>query len=126
MITFLVKLLKKVEEIHLKNRNFKLPFLDKDDYESIMYCIEKKIDFMALSCVNDEQDVLSVSDMLIENNDNHIQLISKIETSDALDNLEEIVKVSDGVMIDRSDLSLEATIEKLPLYQKTILNMVRK
>ena len=114
------------EEIHLKNRNFKLPFLDKDDYESIMYCIEKKIDFMTLSCVNDEQDVLSVSDMLIENNDNHIQLISKIETQDALDNLESIVKASDGVMIDRSDLSLEATIEKLPLYQKTILRMARK
>ena len=102
------------EEIHLKNRNFKLPFLDKDDYESIMYCIEKKIDFMTLSCVNDEQDVLSVSDMLIENNDNHIQLISKIETQDALDNLESMVKASDGVMIDRSDLSLEAEIEKLP------------
>ena len=114
------------EEIHLKNRNFKLPFLDKDDYESIMYCIEKKIDFMTLSCVNDEQDVLSVSDMLIENKDNHIQLISKIETQDALDNLEEIVKASDGVMIDRSDLSLEAEIEKLPLYQKKILNMARK
>jgi pyruvate kinase len=114
------------EEIHLKNRNFKLPFLDKDDYESIMYCIDKEIDFMTLSCVNDEQDVLSVSDMLIENNDNHIQLISKIETQDALDNLEEIVKASDGVMIDRSDLSLEAEIEKLPLYQKTILNMARK
>ena len=114
------------EEIHLKNRNFKLPFLDKDDYDSIMYCIEKKIDFMTLSCVNDEQDVLSVSDMLIENNDNHIQLISKIETQDALDNLESIVKASDGVMIDRSDLSLEAEIEKLPLYQKTILSMARK
>ena len=114
------------EEIHLKNRNFKLPFLDKDDYESIMYCIEKEIDFMSLSCVNDEQDVLSVSDMLIENNDNHIQLISKIETSDALDNLEEIVKASDGVMIDRSDLSIEAEIEKLPLYQKNILSMARK
>ena len=114
------------EEIHLKNRNFKLPFLDKDDYDSIMYCIEKKIDFMTLSCVNDEQDVLSVSDMLIENHDDHIQLISKIETQDALDNLESIVKASDGVMIDRSDLSLEAEIEKLPLYQKTILSMARK
>ncbi len=114
------------EEIHLKNRNYKLPFLDKEDYDSIIYCINKKVDFVVLSGVTEEQDVLSVSDLLIENNDNHIQLISKIETQDGLDNLEEIVKVSDGVMIDRSDLSLEASIEKLPLYQKEILKMARQ
>ncbi len=61
------------EEIHLKNRNYKLPFLDKEDYDSIIYCINKKVDFVVLSGVTEEQDVLSVSDLLIENNDNHIQ-----------------------------------------------------
>lgn len=114
------------EEIHLKNKAFKLPFLDQRDYDNIIYCINNKIDFIALSCVNSEQDVLQVSDLLIENNDNHIGIISKIETQEGLDNLEEIVKVSDGVMIDRSDLSLEAPMEKIPLYQKQVLSMARK
>jgi len=114
------------EEIHLKNKSFKLPFLDQIDYDNIIYCIKKQVDFIALSCVNTEQDVLQVSDLLIENNDNHIGIISKIETQEGLDNLEDIVKVSDGVMIDRSDLSLEASMEKIPFYQKQVLAMARK
>ena len=114
------------QAVHLKDRSFKLPFLSEKDIDGIMYGIKHNVDFLALSYVRSEQDVLEVIDMLIENGNNHIEVISKIENGDALENLEEITKVSDGLMVARGDLGLEMSIEKLPFYQKNIINMARK
>lgn len=71
-----------------------------------------------MSYVRDEQDILSVVDLLIENGNDHISLIAKIENEYAYSNLEEILKVSDGVLVARGDLGLNVSIEKLPFYQK--------
>ena len=113
--------IKSNQTVHLQNKIFKLPFISKKDKEGILYGIKKNVDFIALSYVRDEQDVLAVTDMLIEHENNHINLISKIENSYALDNLDEIAKVSDGLMVARGDLGIEMSLEKLPYYQKTIL-----
>ena len=75
-----------------------------------MYGIKKDVDFLALSCVRDEQDVLEVVDMLIENDNNHCELIAKIENAKAVENLEEIAKVyetaeqKEPVIIDYKEL----------------------
>ena len=111
------------QTLHIKDKSFKMPFISEKDENGILYGIKKKVDFIALSYVRDEQDILSVTDMLIENGDNHIQLIAKIENSKAIDNLEEIIKVCDGVMVARGDLGIELEMEKLPFYQKNILKM---
>ena len=109
------------QTVHVKGKSFKMPFLSEKDKEGILYGIKKNVDFVALSYVRDEQDVLEVADMLIENSNNHMQLIAKIENSRAIDNLDEILKVCDGVMVARGDLGIELSMEKLPFYQKTIL-----
>ena len=64
--------------------------------------------------------------MLIENGNDHVGLIAKIETASALNNLDEILKVSDGVMVARGDLGIELSLERLPYFQKTILAKARE
>lgn len=114
------------QTVHLKEKQFSIPFLSDNDKESIMFSIRENIDFLALSYVNSEQDVLKVVDMLIENDNNHMEIISKIENASALNNLEDILKVSDGVMVARDDLAIEMSLERLPFFQKTILSKAKE
>ena len=114
-------IIKSNQVVHVNTSYLKLPFISVKDKENILYAIKNNIDFLALSYVRDEQDVLAVVDMLIEGQNDHIELISKIETNEAYNNLEEILKVSDGVMVSRGDLGVNVSLEKLPLYQKEIL-----
>lgn len=119
-------LIKSNQTIHLKNKFFKLPFISKKDREGILYGIKKNVDFLALSYVRDEQDVLEVTDILIEKGNNHISVLAKIENKKALENLEEIAKVSDGLIVARGDLGIEMNLEKLPYYQKMIIKAARQ
>lgn len=109
------------QTVYIKGASLKLPFIREKDKENILYAIQNNIDFLALSYVRDEQDVLEVIDLLIENGNEHMAIISKIENEYAFSNLKEILKVSDGVMVARGDLGLNVPIEKLPFYQKEIL-----
>ena len=115
--------IKSNQTMHLNFDSLDLPFISPKDKENILYAINEKVDFLSLSNVRDEQDVLSVIDLLIENGDDHISIISKIETEMAFENLEEILKVSDGVIVARGDLGINSNVEKLPFYQKEILKM---
>ena len=114
------------QTIHIKDKSFKMPFISEKDRKGIIYGIKNNVDFLALSYVRDEQDVLEVTDLLIENGNNHINIISKIENNSAIENLDEIIRVSDGVMVARGDLGIELSIEKLPYFQKTILKKARE
>ena len=119
-------IIKSNQTLTIKNVIYKLPFISQDDKENILYAIKNKVDFLALSNVRDEQDILSVIDMLIENGDEHISIISKIENEKAIYNLEEILKVSDGVMVARGDLGINSSLYKLPYYQKKILSLANE
>ena len=114
------------QPVHIKGASLKLPFLNENDQKNILYAIKNDVDFLALSYVRDEQDILSVVDLLIENGNDHISLIAKIENEYAYSNLEEILKVSDGVLVARGDLGLNVSIEKLPFYQKEIIKMANR
>lgn len=116
-------IIKSNQTLTISNFTNKLPFISKTDKENILYAIKQNVDFLALSYVRDEQDILSVIDLLIENNNEHMSLIAKIETEEAFLNLEEILKVSDGVMVARGDLGINCNISKLPFYQKEILKL---
>lgn len=76
--------------------------------------------------IENANDVLDVNDMLISEKNEHTQIISKIECQSALDDLENIIKVSDGIMIARGDLGVEVELEKLPCIQKRIVAQTRK
>ena len=118
--------IKSNQTVHIKGKSFKLPYISDKDREGILYGIKKNVDFLALSYVRDEQDVLEVLDILIENGNEHINILSKIENNSGLENLEEITRVSDGLIVARGDLGIEMSLEKLPFFQKQIIKCATK
>ena len=112
--------------VNIKNANFDLKFLSEYDKETIKFAVLMQVDYLALSHVKDQLDVLDINDMLIELCDDHIQIISKIENKSAIEDMERILKVSDGVMIARGDLGIELELEKIPSIQKKIASLSKK
>ncbi len=99
-----------------------LPFLSEKDKEDILYASKLHVDFVALSFVGTHEDVLEVNDLLINSNDAHMTILSKIENAYALEDLDEIIKVSDGIIVARGDLGVELPLERIPGIQKQIIN----
>ena len=98
------------------------PFLSKKDKEDIVFAHKKNIDFIALSFVRSAEDVLEVNDMLIELGNNHMSILAKVECESALEELDEIMKSCEGLIVARGDLGVEIPMEKVPAIQKTIIN----
>ena len=99
-----------------------LPTLTKKDEEDILFAHKMNADFLALSYVASQEEVLAVNDILIRLKNDHIGIISKIESEEALDNLDEIIRVSDGVMVARGDLGVAIPLERIPGVQKKIIH----
>ena len=97
-------------------------FLSDKDKKDIAFASELDVDFLALSFVSSTEDVLVVNDLLIEIGNDHLKLISKIENERSLNELDEIIKVSDGVMVARGDLGAELPPERIPGIQKKIIS----
>ncbi len=102
-----------------------LVYLSEQDKKDILFGIEQGIDFIACSFVSKAQDILDVRNFLHENGSDDIDLIAKIENRAGVNNLQEILDVSDGVMIGRGDLGVEIPYEELPDIQKHIINTCR-
>lgn len=107
--------------VHIKE-DLKIPFLSKRDREDIIFADKMNIDFLALSLVSNSEDVLDVNDLLIELGNDHISIISKIEKESAVNDIDDIIRVSDGVMLTRGDLGVSIPIERIPGIQKMIIN----
>lgn len=114
--------IKEGRKIICPNAHYDLPFLTPDDYDNIIFACQNNIDFIALSNVRTHEDVLTVNDILIEQNNDHVQIIAKIETKEALNELDDIINLSDGSMVARGDLGVEIPIERVPSIQKIIIN----
>lgn len=112
--------------VNIPEAEFNLKFLSDYDKETIKFAVMMQVDYLALSHVNDQLDVLDINDLLIELDDDHIQLISKIENKTSIEEIKGILKVSDGVMIARGDLGVEMEIEKIPSIQKKIAKAARE
>ena len=98
------------------------PFLSKKDKEDILFAHQKNVDFIALSFVRNAEDVLDVNDMLIELGDNHIGILAKVECESAIEEIDEIMKACDGIVVARGDLGVEIPMEKVPAIQKMIIH----
>lgn len=101
---------------------FRLPFLSEQDRRAVQFAHKMKADFLALSFVRSSDDVLEVNDLLIELGNDHLGIIAKIETESAVEEIDDILKVSDGIMIARGDLGVELPMERVPVIQKSIIN----
>ena len=100
-----------------------LPALTPKDISDIEFGITQGIDFIAASFVRKASDVLAIREVLENNNATDIKIISKIENQEGVDNLDEILQVSDGLMVARGDLGVEIPTEEMPIVQK---QMIRK
>ena len=99
-----------------------LPFIDEKDHADIVYACEKGFDLIAASFVRSKEDVLQIREILKEHN-SKIQIISKIESLQGIQNLEEIIEVSDGIMVARGDMGVEIPMEEVPIIQKRIIKL---
>ena len=97
-----------------------LPAVTEKDVSDITFAVEKGCDFIAASFIRSAADVLAVRKVL-ENRDSDIQIIAKIENHQGVENIDEILKVADGIMVARGDLGVEIPTEEVPLTQKMII-----
>lgn len=113
------------KSINVPGANLNFPFISDADREDIIYACKHDGDFLALSFVSCKEDVEEVKKILKENGREDMQIISKIESSRAIKNLDEIIKVSDGIMVARGDLGVEMPMAKLPILQKQMIEKCR-
>ncbi len=103
-----------------------MPFVSKKDYDDIIFAAKEGFDFIAASFVRTADDVKEVRMLLNWNGGEKIKIISKIECLQGLQNFDEILAVSDGIMIARGDLGAELPLEEVPVIQKQLIHKVYK
>ena len=117
--------LKSNKGVNLKNRLVSLPSLTTKDYQDLDFAVSEELDFLALSFVQSAADVRFLKQTLAERGAS-IPVVAKIERQNALEDIENIVKESFGVMVARGDLALEMSFEDVPIAQKRIIAVCRQ
>jgi pyruvate kinase len=107
--------------VNVPGVHISLPGITEKDANDIVFGIEQNVDFIAASFVRKATDVLEIRELLERHNASHIQIISKIENQQGVDNLDEILEVSEGLMVARGDLGVEIPAEEVPLVQKQMI-----
>ena len=95
-----------------------LPALAQKDIEDITNGVKAGFDFIAASFVRRASDVQAIRELLNKNGGEHVKIISKIESQEGIDNFEEILELSDGIMVARGDMGVEIPMEQVPIVQK--------
>lgn len=102
--------------------NLNMPFLSQKDKKDILLANTLNVDFLAVSFIGNHEDVLEVNDILIDMGNDHMGIIAKIENENALDDIDEIIRVSEGILVARGDLGVQVEIERVPGIQKNLLS----
>jgi pyruvate kinase len=113
--------LKNKKGVNVPGVSVKLPGITEKDTNDILFGIEQGIDFIAASFVRRAKDVLEIRQLLERNNATDIHIIPKIENQEGVDYIDEILEVSDGLMVARGDLGVEIPAEEVPLVQKMLI-----
>ncbi|NLY08434.1 MAG: pyruvate kinase [Tissierellia bacterium] len=108
--------------INVPSVKINIPALTDSDIEDILFGIKQDIDFIAASFIRKPEDVLAIRRILEDNNSDHIEIISKIENQEGVENLDDIIRVSDGIMVARGDLGVEIAPEEIPIVQKDMIS----
>ncbi|MGX6979436.1 pyruvate kinase [Vagococcus elongatus] len=113
--------LKNKKGVNVPGAAVNLPGITEKDAADIRFGIEQDVDFIAASFVRRPSDVLEIAEILENNKATHIQIISKIENQEGVDNIDSILKVSAGLMVARGDLGVEIPTEDVPVVQKELI-----
>lgn len=110
--------------VNIPNVDLSMPYINDVDRSDIIFGIENDFDFIAASFVRCADDVLAIRKILDEYNCHDIKIIAKIENMQGVANIDEIIKVSDGIMVARGDMGVEIPNEDVPVMQKMIIKKV--
>ena len=110
--------------INVPGVSLNMPFISKKDYEDIVFGIEEGFDYIAASFTRTADDILEIRRILEEKNCNHIKIIAKIENTQGVENIDDILRVSDGIMIARGDMGVEIPLEEVPVVQKKLIQKI--
>ena len=108
--------------VNLPNTNISLPALTEKDIEDAVFAIEQQVDWIALSFVRNSEDLKGLKNLIDKHSNHKIPIISKIEKPEALENIDQIIAHSDGLMVARGDLGVEIPAAEVPLIQKQLVN----
>ena len=110
-----------VKSVNVPGVHLTLPFLSEADKQDLLFGIETGFDFVAASFVRTAEDVGEMRRFLEEHDGRRIKIISKIENAEGVENIDEILRVSDGVMVARGDMGVEIPLEDVPIHQKSLI-----
>ena len=114
-------LLSSSKGVNLPSTKISLPALTPKDIKDAKFAAKLGFDWVALSFVRSKNDVLQLREILDKSSDELIPIISKIEKPQAISKMDQIIKVSNGLMVARGDLGIEIPAEEVPLYQKILV-----
>ena len=110
--------------INIPNVKLSLPFISEQDKKDIAFGVEQDVDFIAASFTRSADDIMLLRKELKKNNCDNIRICAKIENHEGIDNIDDIIKVSDSIMVARGDLGVEIPLEDIPILQKKIIQKV--
>ena len=117
-------LVSNLKGINVPNVRLSMPFISEKDREDIIFGVSQGFDFIAASFTRCAEDILQIRKILSEYNCNTINIIAKIENMQGVENIDEIIHVSDGIMVARGDMGVEIPIQDVPVIQKMIIKKV--
>ena len=107
--------------VNVPGVSIKLPAMTAKDESDLIFGCEIGVNFVAASFIRKAEDVIAIRKILEANGGSNIEIFSKIENQEGVDNIDSILEVSDGIMVARGDLGVEIPIEKVPAVQKMII-----
>ena len=110
--------------INVPGVDLSIPYISEKDREDILFGIEQDVDFIAASFVQKKEDILQLKKLLEKNGGEGIKIIAKIENVQGVENIDDILEVSDGIMVARGDMGVEIPCEEVPVIQKKIIQKV--
>ena len=111
--------------INVPDITLSLPFLSEADKNDLLFGIEQDVDFVAASFTRSAEDINEMAAFLDENGGADIRIIAKIENKDGVNNIDDIVRVSEGIMVARGDLGVEIPLAEIPTLQKMLIRKTR-
>ena len=113
--------LKSKKGVNLPNTDISQPALTEKDIEDAKFAISLKVDWIALSFVRKQDDLMELQDLIKAHSEHKIPIIAKIEKPEGVENIDKIVSYCDGLMVARGDLGVEVPAQDVPLIQKQLV-----
>ncbi|MDC1162506.1 pyruvate kinase, partial [Tenacibaculum sp.] len=114
-------ILKSKKGVNLPNTNISLPALTEKDKRDVVFALDQKVDWIALSFVRNPEDLRMLRDLIKQKSSYRVPVIAKIEKPEAVENIDALIPYCDGLMVARGDLGVEVPMQEVPLIQKSLV-----